>query len=101
MVSMDSGTEDDPVTDEFAERAVCGLVRMDDLKYVQKYDDIPDLSDRYEDLVNASPDALKAIERVIDSGLMIGSGSLFRPLDSPTREEAAVILDRLLDMFKK
>ena len=101
IVCMDSGTEENPVTDSFADYAIGGWVMMDNMTYVQDYEEIPDESDKYEDLGQASPDALDAIKRVIDSGLMIGSGSMFRPMDDLTREEAAIILDRLLDMLDK
>ena len=101
IVCMDSGTEENPVTDNFADYAIGGWVMMDNMTYVQDYGEIPDESDKYEDLGQASPDALDAIKRVIDSGLMIGSGSMFRPMDDLTREEAAIILDRLLDMLDK
>ena len=42
-----------------------------------------------------SPWAAKHVARAASAGLLIGDGDTFRPQDSITREEAAVMLERI------
>ena len=54
------------------------------------------LSTTYDDAYNISTWARPYVQKVYQLGLMRGSDGLFRPQDQVTREEAAVMLDAIL-----
>ena len=91
----------DNVEDEDVSDIVDQAINLGDCEFVQYLDDVPDVSDTYEDLNMLSGEDLEAAKEMIDLGIMIGDGTQFMPFSNVDRTTLATVIHRLLKYLEE